>query len=227
MKNRKEKTRAKRQRAAALSTVCGVVLFFQLFSFGDPVPGKVSAIPSADAGEPAGNALSLPPKSGLSYQDRKAWEKILHWPAACEEAFDYPDKRWGGMQFYELSSGRFLVEVTCSRGAYQGFQHYLFLDESGPKPVSRLLSFRTFETEEGERLVESETAELWGTPRFDNARRELTVLNRFRGQGDCGTLATYSFPKGVPLLVALRAKPVCDGKGGEDPERWNPIIARP
>lgn len=166
-----------------------------------------------------------PSKADPSYQDRKAWRQVLHWPESCEEGFHYPNKSWGGLRFYKLADQKYLVEVTCTLGAYQGFQMYFYLDEAKSSPASRLLTFETYEaTDRGEKsLVHKRTSELWGTPEFNPGTKQLTVLNRFRGLGDCGSFATYEFRSGNPVLKGFRAKLTCDGRDGEDPIQWKKV----
>jgi len=167
----------------------------------------------------------IPPVTGqLSHQDRLAWRKIIHWSQGCEEAFDSTmSKETGGLVFYELNDREYLVEVTCTLGAYQGFQNYAYLVLSGAKPVARVLLFPAYESENEGELKKKETEELWGLPEFDPKTKRLTILNRFRGTGDCGTLATYSFQDGSPKLVELRADLKCDGQGEKDPKQWKRI----
>lgn len=168
-------------------------------------------------------------KNELSYEDRKAWRRVLRWPESCEEAFDYPDKSFAGLRFYGLGADKYLVEVTCTLGAYQGFQMYFYLDETGPIPASRLLTFQTYEStgKDGAPLERKRTSELWGTPQFDSKTKQLRVLNRFRGLGDCGFLATYGFRgDGSAVLKDVRAKLNCDGKASEDPTQWKSVPVR-
>jgi hypothetical protein len=166
-----------------------------------------------------------PKRNNLSYADRQEWRKVLKWPDSCEEAFDYSDKSWGGLNFYQLAPRRYLVEVICTRGAYQGFQVYFDLDESKSPPRSRPLSFFTYEAsgDDERRLVEKRTTELWGAAQFQPRNKTLEVLNRFRAIGDCGSLARYVFQTGEPRLEDFRAKLQCDGKGAEDPRQWKKV----
>jgi len=167
----------------------------------------------------------IPPVTGqLSYQDRLAWRKIIHWSKDCEEAFDRTmSKESAGLVFYELNDREYLVEVTCTIGAYQGFQNYAYVILGGAQPVARTLLFPAYESENEGELKKKETEELWGLPEFDPKTKRLTILNRFRGTGDCGTLATYSFQDGFPELVELRADLKCDGQGEKDPKQWKRI----
>jgi hypothetical protein len=151
--------------------------------------------------------------------NRAAWRQFLKWSDSCEEGFQYPDKNYSGIEIYRLDPARDLVQVTCTLGAYQGYQFY-YLVERGARLQSQLLSFAVVESSEDGKVEEHQTFELWGTPAFDARTHTLKVLNRLRGLGDCGTLAVYRFSKRTVRLVSLRIKLECDGKGGEDPEHW-------
>jgi hypothetical protein len=177
---------------------------------------------------PAANnpgSADLPPITGqLSYQDRLVWRKILNWSGDCEDAFDATmSKEHAGLLFHALKDREYLVEITCTLGAYQGFQNYAYLDLRGDWPVARILSFPAYESEKEGELKKKETVELWGLSGFDPKTKRLTILNRFRGTGDCGTLTTFDFHDGSPELVELRADLKCDGKGERDPQRWKRI----
>lgn len=161
-------------------------------------------------------------KESVTREGRKAWREVLGWPDSCEEGYDYPDPALGGVAFHALGDALYLVEVVCTLGAYQGYQRYYLLDESGPQPIARALTFVTYEAtgKQGQPLKRVQTEELWGSPQFDASTKRLNVMRKFRGIGDCGTLAAYSFDTGDPQLKALRAKTACDGRGTGTPERW-------
>jgi len=161
-------------------------------------------------------------KQNVTREGRKAWRQVLGWPDSCEEGYDYPDSALGGVSFHALGSNRYLVEVVCTLGAYQGYQRYYLLDESAPQPMVRALSFAAYETtgKQGQRLTRVQTEELWGSPQFEAKTKRLSVMNKFRGGGDCGTLAVYAFDAGDPELKTLRAKTACDGRGAGMPETW-------
>jgi len=132
-----------------------------------------------------------------------------------------------GIEVYALSPGRSLVEVRCAWGAYQGSQVYYLFDETRQPPGALPLTFEVRESPDDRSLVKSETREVWGLSTFDPKTGQLSVLNKFRGPGDCGTLATYGFAAGEARLTALRAKTACDGQGGEEPEKWPEISLPP
>jgi hypothetical protein len=161
-------------------------------------------------------------KENVTRDGRKAWRRVLKWPDSCEEGYDYPDPALGGVAFHALAKGRYLAEVVCTLGAYQGYQRYYLLDESAPQPTARPLTFSTYEAtgKQGQALTRTQTEELWGSPEFDPKTRRLKVMNRFRGTGDCGTLAVYAFDSGDPQLQEFRAKTACDGRGAGNPGKW-------
>lgn len=181
---------------------------------------------AAGQSEPQGSPPPLLKRSGITYEDRKAWREVLKWPDECEEAFDYPDKSLGGIEVYRLADGQYLVEVTCTLGAYQGYQLFYFYDETAQKPEAALLAFESRESQDGDSLVETRVTEVWGEATFDESTKELRVFNRFRGPGDCGILATYEFVGREPKLKELRAKPACDGNDAGGPEKWKRVALR-
>jgi len=194
-----------------------------------PATGPPAAGPSPSSSQaPEGAAKVAPPlsKINITYEDRKAWREILKWPDECEQAFDYPDKSYGGMEFYQLADKQYLVQIICTGGAYQGYQVYYFYDETKQQPTAKLLNFESRESQDEKSLTEIQTTELWGQPEFDDNAKELRILNKFRGIGDCGILATYRFVNGEPQLKEMRAKLVCDGKGAENPENWKKVTLR-
>jgi len=165
-------------------------------------------------------------RDNLTFADRVSWRSRLNWPQDCESTFDYPDKSFAGLTFYELSSEQNLVQVTCTLGAYQGAYVFMLLDESVSPRKATLLHFVTYEDsgEQGAgRLQKTEATSLTGTPEFDSATKQLRVLNKFRGLGDCGFQTTYSFSKGQPQLILLQGKLNCDGKGASNTRDWKKL----
>jgi hypothetical protein len=165
----------------------------------------------------AGDAVVLP----QSANDRAGWRKALHWSEECEAAHQATGGA-GELQVYPLETGKSLVEVPCAAGAYQGSQQYFLVDASGSVPVVHALSFRTYEASgpEGTQLQATDTREISGLAEFDRTHQLLKVLNKFRGPGDCGSYAVYSFQSDRAVLKEFRAKVQCDGQGAEHPETW-------
>lgn len=151
---------------------------------------------------------------------------MLPWAEACEEGFSPADPAYGGLSFHELEPGRYLVQVDCGWGAYQGSQVYFFYDETRRPPLARPLTFEVASSPDGERLERRQAAELTGVPTFDQAGKELVLFSKSRGPGDCGILAKYRFQDGRAVLRELRAKLSCDGRLADEPEKWEEIPLR-
>ncbi len=180
---------------------------------------------SGSGGTSAATAESGLKKVNLTYADRVAWRDVLKWPQDCEDSFKYADKSFAGLEFFELAANHYLVQVTCYLGAYQGASVFLLLDESHTPSDSKLLTFANYEDSGApgpDRLKKEEETQLTGTPEFDADTKQLRVINKFRGLGDCGFVATYSFSKQEPALVSLQAKLDCDGKAS-NPKEWKKI----
>jgi hypothetical protein len=163
-------------------------------------------------------------KTNLTPADRRVWRKLIKWPDECEEAYEGTmSKETAGLEFYELAGGQYLVEVVCTTGPYQGYQFYSYLDETKSPPSARLLTFQTFQSEGGGPPKKTETREMWGLATFDAGTKRLEIHNRYRGPGDCGSLATYEFQDGAPRLREFREKSECDGNYVE-PREWKRIF---
>lgn len=151
-------------------------------------------------------AVELPP-----VENRNAWHGLLKWSNDCEEAFQATAPGRSGIQSFPLGDNRRLVEVACAAGAYQGSQEYFLLDGSKAQPVK-------FTVVEDANLREA--VEITGLAEFDESARVLKVHNRYRGPGDCGSYAIYSFTDAGAQVKELREKAECDGEGAEHPEQW-------
>ena len=146
-----------------------------------------------------------------SQNDRAGWRKLLNWSSDCEESFQATASGRAGIQTFALNENRKLVEVACAAGAYQGSQEYFLVHGSGVQPL-------TFRTVEDGKL--RDTRELTGLATFDGASGLLKVHTKYRGPGDCGSYAVYTFSGDSAQLKELREKPECDGEGAEHPEQW-------
>ena len=147
---------------------------------------------------------------------------MLHWSGDCEQSFQATGGRGAGLQLFDLGPNRRLVEVACSSGAYQGSEEYFLLEQNGSSSAVHALSFLTYEASgpDGKTLTPKSVNEITGLPEFDRVSHELKILNRYRGPGDCGSYATYTFESGTAVLKQFRAKLDCDGTGAEHPEQW-------
>ena len=187
---------------------------------------RVSPTPSPQVTPSPTDALTASlKKTNLTPADRRAWRNVLKWPDDCEEAYEKTmSKETPGLEVYELASGQYLVEVVCTTGAYQGYQFYSHWDETKSPPAARLLTFPSFESEdEGKPKKKTEIQEVWGLATFDAKTKSLEIHNKYRGPGDCGSLATYEFPNGTPRLKEFREKSACDGNYVE-PKEWPRIF---
>lgn len=183
------------------------------------------AATATDAGvEPCTGGTTV--KEAPTCADRKAWFAALRWPDDCEQAYEATAIRGSpAIAFHALGKGRFIVDVECTLGAYQGYSIYLLLDESVTPATHRLLEFRTYDAPRDGVLERRVTSELWGLATYDERTNTLTVFNRYRGIGDCGALATYDMRSGTPVVRTFRSKNRCDGVAGP-PERW-PLVQPP
>lgn len=171
-------------------------------------------------------------KENLTLADRKKWRPILKWSDECEQPFQNINygADYSGLTFYELTSHKYLIEVVCYLGAYQGVSNYFFLDESKSPPRAELLTFKKYYYDDSSKLMATTTEDLPGG-QFVSSTKKLIILNKYRGPGDCGTYSVYSFPLFYPELAEFRAQPICDEYVSPDatiipPSKW-PLITLP
>lgn len=152
----------------------------------------------APAPDARGNDSGALPPLG----DRAAWYARLRWTEPCEQARrEDPGAEGSGVQSYAVGPDRYLVEVQCSGGAYQGSYNYVLYDLQATPARATLLRFPSFD---GERW--SWEADVAGVPSFVPEAKELELFSKARGVGDCGSLVRYAFPEGRPRLLWLRAR---------------------
>jgi hypothetical protein len=101
-------------------------------------------------------------------------------------------------------------------GAYQGTSQ-LFLVGPGGRRLGPLALVTYRDPGTGHPRVTRETVVL-GTLAF--SKGTLTVLDKFRGLGDCGIYSTFRLVGDRFRTVEVRAKTACDGKPPYDPRRW-------
>jgi hypothetical protein len=167
-------------------------------------------------------------KKDLTRADREAWYKILRWPDEYEKTWgtthSQTNEAYGGLNFYELGRGVYIVEVNTYTGAYQSGYIFLLYDETkkGGAPAP-LLKFKRFGEDEQGRPEPSFEEEIAGTPTFDTLTKQLEIYSKYRGPGDCGSLINYKFVNGNPLVVSAREQTCDDSKPPPDeidPRRW-------
>jgi hypothetical protein len=165
---------------------------------------------------------SSPLPGTASARDRAAWRALLHWPASCEASWRSsrtPGAGIGGV--WTLAGGRRLVAVDCTLGAYQGTSMLYLLDaarrSTGP------LVLRIYRDLGSGKPTAGRTTLVLGTLTFSTRTRTLTVLDKFRGVGDCGLYSVFRLSGERLVAVTARAKLACDGKPPYDPRRWPPL----
>lgn len=148
--------------------------------------------------------------------DRDAWWHRLRWDTAtCPREPIGRDQ--SGVHIHGLAGGYRLIEINCFLGAYQG-QSLLYLESPGGQHPT-LLSFDQFESPDRGLLEHYRSAELVGTLDVDASTRQLTVLRRYRGIGDCGQLLTYELSDSDAELLELRHQN-CDDGAVLAPQSW-------
>ncbi len=193
---------------------------------------KRAAVQPAVPGTPPVSSQPLK-KENLTLADREAWRNILKWSDECEKPFR--DINYGadfsGLTFHKLAPQKYLVEAVCFLGAYQGQSNYFFLDESGPSPHAEPLMFTLYYDYEGTGKPMATTTQDMIGGQFNSSMKQLVILDKFRGIGDCGIYSVYSFNNLYfkPELVELREKSECDEVIIEpmiEPSKW-PLIPLP
>lgn len=126
----------------------------------------------------------------------------------------------GAIEFYPLSSNKYLVQILCSSGAYNVENVYLHYDESSLPAKAGVLEFPSFrfeypddENSDDLKKAEDVMVRSVGGRHFNTRTKELIVFVKARGMGDAGHYARYSFPDGKPKLLELRAKRTWSGRG--------------
>jgi hypothetical protein len=159
-----------------------------------------------------------------STQDRAEWRAILHWPRKCERDWARGREPVSGIVLSPTATVRWLVEVTCTQGAYQGEQ-LLYLVDRGLHAEGPLVLRAYRDLGKGKPRPVRE-ARILGTLDFNPGTGRLVVLDKFRGAGDCGIYSVFQLHKDRFIPRAVRAKLNCNGKGPFNPTRW-PLLPRP
>lgn len=148
--------------------------------------------------------------------DRAKWRAILHWPASCEEKWDVA--MGAGIGTWRTSSDKRLVQVSCFLGAYQG-TFMLYLVDAKRRATGPLVLVSYRDPGSG-RPTLTRQKEILGVASFTPATGILTVLDKFRGVGDCGIYSTFRLKDDRFVPTEVRAKVACDGKPPYDARRW-------
>ena len=100
---------------------------------------------------------------------------------------------------------------------------YLFDGRAGTQ-----LQLETWEAggADGETMTKTRSAEVSGLAEIQPGEDVLTIWNKFRGPGDCGSWTAYSISPRGATVKELRAKLKCDGIAPSRPQDM-PLIALP
>jgi hypothetical protein len=123
---------------------------------------------------------------------------------------------------YPVSDGKYLVEVLCFLGAYQGNYEYFLYDRQASGVILKPLEFDIFEIDDSGKITKKQSNSIGGLTEFIPEKQELTILTKYRGLGDCGALAKYQWQQEEFKLLEYRIKNECDGIYIE-PEQYSRI----
>lgn len=165
------------------------------------------------------------PDQELPITERNTLYKEINWPAECEEAFNKTslqvNPNSGGIFLYELNTNEFIAEIICGTGAYQPTKHFYYYNESTSPPTIAIQSFKEIDLKAsaGFMLTDKQNTIVSGTTTFNKETRNLEILHKDRGLGDCGYLTKYNFNNNTFELTEVRVKPECDDRYVE-PKDW-------
>jgi hypothetical protein len=75
------------------------------------------------------------------------------------------------------------------------------------------MSFDSFDMDKDpQQPTRTKSKGLVGLLNFDANSKQLTVMTKYRGVGDCGQVATYKWDGDKFTLKQFQAKAACDGK---------------
>ena len=114
-----------------------------------------------------------------------------------------------------LDGNHILYVVPCWSGAYNIFSRIYLYDARYPKAVKPEL-FATY----GDHTGWYGSAHLVNAD-YDQRTNTLTAFEKYRGPGDCGSIAEYRWTENVLRLMTYRHWGKCDGSRG--PDEW-PVI---
>lgn len=178
----------------------------------------IIATPTVSQVPTAATSTSLRFDNIASLADRQRWYLAARWPKDCEDSYAAvgysPD--FGGLTFYELSPGTYLLQVTCYLGAYQGESVFLIVKRDSAQPDARLVNLQVYSAEDNNiaHLTSRHETSVMGVPSFDDKTKTLTIFNKSRGIGDCGIITVYDFSGASinPPVKHVSAELTCSGK---------------
>lgn len=140
---------------------------------------------------------------------------------ACEGQIDVSvsDKN---SSIYQINKQKYLVEFLCFLGAYQGNYEYFLYENTISKPKITPLSLLVFEVDQSGKITKNNTRSIGGIPDYNPEQQTLTIVTKYRGLGDCGSLAKYQWQEKEFKILEYRVKATCDGTYLE-PEQYSRI----
>ena len=152
--------------------------------------------------------------------DRQYWRGLLNWSNECEEGFQYPESV-SGIDIYPMNDSDYIIRVTCTLGAYQGYQQFYRLSLAGDKAKVTALLFPLYEVINKHVIKNKPAADICGNVLNNADYKNFTVLNQYSGYGNCGTLTTYKITDDTVTATKFRAAPDCESKtSSRDPDKW-------
>lgn len=128
----------------------------------------------------------------------------------CEDDFN-PEAAESESSLYQVGEGKYLVQLMCFMAAYQGAYEYLLLTQTPAGLEAKPLTLARFEEDDAGELQKTDARSIGGLTEYDPEKQLLTVFTKYRGIGDCGSLAQYQFSEDQLQLVKYKAKQECDG----------------
>lgn len=144
-------------------------------------------------------------------------QRILHYLYTNAEVFELCGRNLNkedaerGSQVYKLGDRQYLVKLQCFLAAYQGNYAFVLYTKSSPRLHIQPLLLSTFTRDMAGNLVRLESTTVAGLPAFDPKQKVLTLSTKFRGIGDCGSVAKYKLVQNELRLTEFKVKYQCDG----------------
>ena len=136
------------------------------------------------------------------------------------------DRDQGGLMFYGLGRGNYLVQIEVHESTYQPRYLFMYFSESSKVPA-RLLKLKTYEGDDDDvnKISTKVLEEVEGLPVFDDAKKQLVFHTKGRGTGDCGSLVRYNITPTRAIPVEARVHACFDdySLGIIDPLRWRRV----
>lgn len=126
-------------------------------------------------------------------------------------------------QVFALDAETYLVHLQCSLAAYQASFEFLTYQKTALGGKFTPMTLTVFNDNPSGKPTQENVRTLGGMPTYHPETRSLTIFTKFRGLGDCGSLANYELKDGQFQLVKYQAKFACDGNG-IDPQQYPQIF---